>query len=194
MKPSISVSKIASLCLCVLLLTAARASFGQTHSIDVGADFTYLHTNLLPNCNCFSMNGGGGEIQAGLLRRVALLADVTVVHKGGLTPDGYSLTQTATGFGIRYFPTSLTSRLRPFGDVTVGFAHASGSLSPSNTGYGGANAFAFGTGGGFQVHLGHRLTLVPIQAEYLLTTFGNGADNQQNDFRASAGFLFRIKR
>ena len=84
--------------------------------------------------------------------------------------------------------------MKPFADLLVGAAHASGSLSPANTGYGGANAFAAQLGGGLGVHLGRRLVFVPLQAEYLLTRFANGGSNQQNQLRFSAGVLVKLRR
>jgi hypothetical protein len=181
--------------LAALAVTAPRiAAAQQSHSIDVGASYTYVHTNLLPGCDCFNTYGGSGEVQFGLSRHVALLGDVTATHQGNITRDHYSLTQTTFSAGLRYFPSLQQTRLRPFGDLLLGGAHASGSLSPGNTGEGNSTTFAFQTGGGLQLGLNRRWTLVPVQAEYLLTTFGNGAENRQNDLRLSAGILFRIRR
>jgi outer membrane immunogenic protein len=171
-----------------------HAADAQSHSLDAGATYTYLRTNLLPGCNCFGTQGGSGEVQFGLSRRFDLLGDVTVTHRGGVTANQYDLTQTVFTAGVRYFPPAAHFRIRPFGDLLLGGAHAGGSLSPSNTGYGGSTTFAFQTGGGVQYPLTHRWTLIPIQADYLLTTFGNGGDNRQNDLRLSAGILFRLRR
>ena len=133
-------------------------------------------------------------MQFRLSSHLSLLGDVTVTHQGGVTVNQYDLTQTIFAGGVRYFPTSGHLKIRPFGDVLLGDAHARGTLSPENTGYGGSTTFAFETGGGVQYPLSARWTLVPIQAEYLLTTFGNGADNRQNDLRLSVGVLFRLRR
>ena len=181
--------------LAALTMLAPRTSAAQqNHSIDMGASYTYVHTNLLPGCDCFGTYGGSGEVQFGLSRHFALLGDVTATHQGSITPDHYALTQTTFAAGLRYFPPVPRARLQPFGDLLLGGAHASGSLAPGNTGEGSSTAFAFQTGGGVRLRLGDRWILVPVQAEYLLTTFGNGADNHQNDLRLSAGVLFRIRR
>lgn len=168
----------------------------QSHPVDLGGTFTYVRTNIVSGCNCFDTYGGSGEVQVGLSPHLAILGDVTATHQGSITAARYALTQTVFTAGLRYTPVAASSRfhIQPFGDLLVGGAYTSGSLSPSNTGYGSAGTFAFQTGGGLRMPIGHRLSIVPIQAEYLLTTFGNGGDGRQNDLRLSAGILFRLKR
>ncbi len=166
----------------------------QSHPMDIGGTYTYVHTNLLPGCNCFGTQGGSGEVQFGLSSHLYLLGDITVTHQGSVTANKYDLTQSAFTAGVRYFPLADHTRIRPFGDLLLGGAHAEGSLSPVSTGYGGSTTFVLQTGGGIQYLLTRRWTLVPVQAEYLLTNFGNGADNRQNDLRLSAGALFRLHR
>ena len=177
-----------------VLTTVNRPAMAQTHSLDAGAAYTYVRTNLLPGCDCFSTNGGSGQVQFRLTSHLSLLADITVTHSAGVTVNQYDLTQTIFAGGVRYFPTSGYLKIQPFGDVLLGGAHAGGTLSPANTGYGRSKTFAFQTGGGVQYPLSRRWTLMPIQAEYLLTNFGNGADNRQNDLRLSVGVLFRLHR
>lgn len=122
-----------------LALTAVgtRCSLAQgKHPIAVGANYTYVHTNLLPGCSCFSMNGGGAQVEYGLRPHFALLGEFTATHRGGITADGYDLTQFTFAGGMRYRPALDVRRVQPFGDLLVGAAHASGSLSPGNTGCG----------------------------------------------------------
>jgi hypothetical protein len=182
----------------LLVLSAALAMSGaqssiaqQEHSISVGVNYTYVRTNLTPDCNCFGLNGGGAEVQFSLSRRLALLGGVTATHSGDITANHYDLTQVTYAGGLRYFPHSVR-RVHPFGDVLVGGAHSSGSLSPDATGHGGANAFSFETGGGLGISLGRRWTLVPARASYMLTTFSNARDDHQNDLRLSGGIRIRL--
>ena len=178
----------------LLALTTTLASAQSSHSLAIGANYTYVRTNILPGCECFSLNGGGAQVQLGMTSRISLLADVTLTHAGGITPDGYDLGQVSYTFGPRIWVRSPGARLRPFGEIKVGAAHDFGTLSPSRTGVGGgSNAFAFETGGGVEVRLGRRVSLVPVEANYLLTTFHNGFGDRQNDLRLSGGVLFRIK-
>lgn len=175
-------------------LISTPTANAQSHPLDAGATYTYVRTNLLPGCDCFGTQGGSGQVQFRLSSHLSLLGDVTVTHQGSVTANKYDLTQSVFAGGVRYFPLVNRSRLHPFGDLLLGGAHVGGSLSPSSTGYGGSTTFAFQAGGGFQYPLTHRWTLIPMQAEYLLTTFSNGADNRQNDLRLSAGVLFRLHR
>jgi len=177
----------------VLVPFGARPSAAQqNHSLSVGVNYTYLRTNLVPDCNCFGLNGGGAELQYRFRPRLALLADLTATHREGITANHYDLTQVTYAGGLRYFLPVPSRHLRLFGDMLLGGAHASGSLSPDKTGLGSANAFSFQTGGGVNVPLEHGWTLVPVRAEYLLTTFSNGSEDHQNDLRLSAGVLFRL--
>ncbi len=125
-------------------------------------------------------------------RHVDAIADVTLGRQTGITPDGYVLTHLSYTFGARYLLNQRAARSWPFVEAKLGGASAFGNLSPDRTGYGGSNAVAFEAGGRLQVRLRPHLSLVPLEANYLLTKFGNGADNQQNDLRFSAGLIFRI--
>ena len=171
------------------------ASAQHTRPFDLGATYTYTRTNILPGCSCVSLNGGSAEAQYRFTRHLAALADFSAGQRSGITPDGYSLTQFTYTAGLRYFPLRPAARLRPFAEASIGGAHAGGTLSPSRSGVGGSsNAFALQAGGGLQVRVGHRITLQPIQADYLFTTFSNTMNNRQNDLRLSSGILFRLGR
>jgi peptidoglycan-associated lipoprotein len=160
--------------------------------VTVGASYTYLHTNILPGCNCFSMNGSDVQASVGLTPRFAALVEAGATHRGGITPDGYTLTQITYAFGLRTFPLP-AARLRPFGESLFGGAHALGSLAPGNNAIGGSsNAIAFLAGGGTELRLGHSFALQPARIDYELTTFHNGQANHQNDIRLSAGVLYRF--
>jgi hypothetical protein len=179
----------------MLAMSAAAGAAQNDHVVSLGADYTYVRTNILPGCSCFSLNGGGVQIQAGLLSHLSLLGYVTLTHKGGITPDNYALTQLTYTGGVRVRPFSTRARLRPFAEVMLGGASTFGTLSPSRSGLGGgSNAFAFEPGGGLEFRIGSRLSMVPIEADYLLTTFSNSANNRQNDVRLSAGFTIRLWR
>jgi hypothetical protein len=171
----------------------AVGPIGPAHPITVGLEYTYVHTNLVPGCNCFGLNGGGAHIELQLDRHWSALADLTGTHRGNITPDGYQLTQLTYTFGARYRP-MLSKRALPFGEFLVGGAHGFGSLSPSNNAIGGSsNAFALQTGGGLTVRLADHLQLTPARVDYLFTTFENSAANRQNDLRLSAGISFSLR-
>ena len=171
----------------------AGAQAQSTHPLSFGADYTYIRTNLAPGCACFGLQGGGVEAEYGLSSRFFLLADVTVTHASNITPDHYALTQSTYTFGTRVFPVSPARRLKPFAEFKLGAATATGSLAPSATFGGAGTAFALEAGGGLALHLRGRFDLVPLQADYLHTNFGNTQSNTQNDLRLSVAVLYRIR-
>ena len=175
--------------------SAARAQAAPSpHPVSVAVEYTYVRTNIAPGCACFSLNGGSAQVLVSLTRNVDALADITLATQSAITPDSYTLTQLNYTFGARYLPTDRSARYQPFAEARLGGASAFGNLSPQRTGYGGSNAFAVEAGGGLQVRLRPHVTVIPFEANYLLTTFSNGADNRQNDLRLSAGLLFRLGR
>ncbi len=164
----------------------------QSHPVEMGASYTYLHTNILPGCNCFSLNGGDLQAAIGLNRHLQTIGEAGATHRGGITPDGYALTQITYTFGLRYFPFP-AAKLRPFGESLFGGAHALGSLSPGNNPMGGtSNAVAFLTGGGVALQVSRTVELQPARIDYELTNFHNGQANHQNDLRLSVGLLYRL--
>jgi outer membrane immunogenic protein len=166
----------------------------QKPSVDVGGGYTYVHSNIVPGCSCFSLNGGSAQLQIGATRHIAGVANVDVVSKTGITPDNYQLTQVTYTFGGRYTPSS-QARFSPFGEALFGGAHALGTLSPANNAiHGGSNALALRTGGGLMLRVSWRLRIMPLEVDYLLTNFQNNANNRQNDIQVSAGVLFRLRR
>lgn len=181
------------LLLAAVTTLAPVSSAQQPHTFEVGAGYTYLHTNILPGCNCFSLNGGDVQAAVGLNRQFQAVGEAGATHRGGITPDGYTLTQVTYAFGLRYFPLP-AARLRPFGESLFGGAHALGSLAPGNNAIGGSsNAIAFLTGGGVELRLTRTLLLQPARIDYEFTNFRNGQQNHQNDVRLSVGVLYRFR-
>jgi hypothetical protein len=54
------------------------------------------------------------------------------------------------------------------------------------------NAFAMTVGGGLEFKISEHFAIRPVQAEYLLTKFTDGASNRQNNFRYRVGIVFRF--
>ena len=121
---------------------AAHTPGSGVGTLLVGVDYSWIHTNIVPGCNCVQLNGGGLQMEAGFLPHIAAVADLNITHAAGITTDGYTLTQTVYGFGLRYLPLPSHSRFQPFGEALLGGAYASGSLAPDRTGYGQSTAVA----------------------------------------------------
>lgn len=78
-------------------------------------------------------------------------------------------------------------RLTPFAQVLLGVVWASDA-----TVLGSKTAFGMTVGGGIDITVSHNIAIRPLQAEYFLTKFPDGFNNRQNNFRYSAGIVFRF--
>ena len=167
-------------------------AFAQGTAVaELGAGYTYVHTNAPPDgCGCFSMHGGNGWFSYSLTRSFALVAEVGGQRASDIDGSGEDLTLTSYLFGPRY-SWRKSGRFAPFGQVLLGGAHASGSFAGSrfaNT----SNAFAMVAGGGFDVGITRHLAARAFEADYYLTHFSNGLNDRQNNLRISAGIIFRF--
>jgi peptidoglycan-associated lipoprotein len=163
---------------------------------DLALDYSYLRSNAPPGgCTCFNMNGGNASfawpIKPGSF---AFAADFTVEHIGNINSSNYTLTFGTLTVGARYFPHMRHSPLQPFGEALVGGTHAAGSLArpPNPLNNNAEVAFAAVLGGGLDMHVNRRFSVRLAEADYLPTTFDNGSNNHQNNFRISTGVVVRF--
>jgi outer membrane immunogenic protein len=171
------------------------ASAQSAPKAEIAVEYNYVHANAPPSgCGCFSMMGGGAsagfEVHGGL----AAVGEFSGTHASNIAPTGKDLTLTSYLFGPRY-TYHAGQRLAPFGEVLVGLSHASGELAPTKTLSGASsNVFGAAIGGGLDYNAGRVLAIRIVQADYLLTTFANRADNHQNNLRLGAGIVLRFGR
>jgi len=190
----------------ILLLAAAAASAAGVGAhaqaapqvekqlrAELALDYTYVHSNAPPgDCGCINLNGGSATFAWLMRRHFALVGDVTVTRAAGISSDDDSLTLGAYTAGARYLPPLGHSRVQPFGQVLVGFAHSSGSLVENQSASTAGNAFAANVGGGLDVRANRRFSILIIEADYLVTTFTNGVNDHQNNLRISAGVVLHF--
>jgi peptidoglycan-associated lipoprotein len=156
---------------------------------EVAVTYDWVHTNAPPaDCGCFSMNGGSGSFAYRFTPSFSVVGEAGAVTNGNVNKSGLGLTLADFLGGGRYTMRN-RSRLKPFGEVLVGVAHTSGSLSPDSIGVGSATAFAMETGGGVDVKLSPHFALRAVQADYLLTLFSNRINDHQNNVRLGAGVV-----
>ncbi|HEU0369982.1 MAG TPA: hypothetical protein VFR42_12265, partial [Candidatus Acidoferrum sp.] len=86
-------------------------------------------------------------------------------------------------------------RITPFGQTLFGVAHALNGTYLN----GKQTDFAMTVGGGFDFRLSRRISIRPIQADYLLTRFNefetfqlNTSNSTQNNLRLSTGLVFHF--
>ena len=182
-----------ALAVAVLLCTAMTAAAQERNSTEVFVGYSYMRANpstsSVPN---FNLNGGTGSIAYYPLRWLGLTADFGGYHVGQIGPASVDGTLYTYLFGPRVRLPG-TKHLKPFAQLLVGAAHASGSTAFSASTS--RNAFAMAVGGGLDVpatrHFGVRL----FEVDYLPTWFpetAGGSRLVQQNVRISTGVRFRF--
>lgn len=167
---------------------AAGAFAQQTPAIpvgEVGFDYSFFHIHSSLNAPGVNENGGGGYFEYNLNRIIGLVGDI-----GAYNSSAVGQTTVTYLFGPRL--NWRKGRFTPYTQFLVGGAHASSNTAQVTTGQ---NAFAAAFGGGLDIALTHRISLKPVQVEYLITElpgFTGGAANIQNNLRISAGVVLRF--
>ena len=204
----------------LLLVAGSALAQGEYPTVETSPAFMYIRTNpnltnaftvtgpggQTPGSNSFNCEGGGGTIAYNVSSLLGVAADL-----GGcrFTGNTLGLGNKITGNQFTYlFGPRITFRssspFRPFFDLTFGGDRLSASCKSSATSCVNAtggntyskNAFAMAVGGGFDIKLSKRISLRPVQAEYLYTRFGNSCaasvcnnNNNQNAFRLKSGIV-----
>jgi opacity protein-like surface antigen len=166
----------------VMLLSAVAASAQDTPKVEAFGGYSYLHVS--DQGTTANFNGGSGSLAYNLNNWLGVVGDFGGYRWSNSGVDATVVTYMG-GPKIAY----RTGRFTPFVQTLFGGAHLSGSTF---TGSASEDSFAMALGGGVDwnatPHIGVRL----IQAEYLLTTFNDGANDRQNNARISAGVVFRF--
>jgi opacity protein-like surface antigen len=203
----------------LLLLTAGSAlAQGEFPTVETSPAFMFIRTSpnfthafnvggtQITGSNDFNCAGGGGTLAYNVSSLLGIAADLGGCKFFGNT---IGLGNTITGNQFTYlFGPRITLRnsspFRPFFDLGFGgdrlsatCKNSAGScISNFGTGTYSKNAFALAVGGGFDIQLSKRISLRPIQAEYLYTRFGNSCalavcsnNNNQNAFRLKSGIV-----
>jgi opacity protein-like surface antigen len=169
------------------------AAAQERNSTEVFLGYSYMRANPSSSAaDSFNLNGGSGSIAYYPLRWLGLTADFGGYHVGQIGSTSVDSTLSTYLFGPRVRLPG-TSHVKPFAELLLGAAHATGS-----TAFAGAsthNAFAMAVGGGVDTPLTHHIGLRLFELDYLPTWFpetvGGGRLVQQN-IRVSTGVRFRF--
>jgi len=199
----------------LLLLTAGLALAQDYPTVETSPQFMYIRTPISFNIpggpsvsQSFNCAGGGGTLAYNFSSLVGIAADLGGCKYFGQTvPAPISSNINGTAFTFLFGP-RLTFRskspFQPFAELNFGGMRIGISCenNPSNctdnfgTGSRSKTAFAMTVGGGFDIKLSKKLSLRPVQAEYLYTRFGNDCNltvctfnNNQNSFRLKSGIV-----
>jgi Outer membrane protein beta-barrel domain len=149
----------------------------ETPKAELYLGYDYARVNS--GGSAFSFNGGGGQFAYNATNWLGVVGDLG----GYYTGSGFRSGLFSYVFGPRL---NLRGRgkVTPFAQVLFGGARSING-SPRN-------AFALTAGGGVDFKISEHFSIRPVQAEYFLTKFADSASNRQNNFRYSAGIIFRF--
>src|SRR5271167_106000 len=195
--------------LMAVALIFCGVSFAQdSPKIEATGDYSYFRVNpgLPSHFNSQNLNGGGGDITFFLKTMIGIKADLQGYGSfTQCTKPGAPISGCASGnlFTYMFGPVVKyrAGKFEPFGEVLLGGAHTNfygnacnnagicGAKSPTN------NAFSMAIGGGIDIAVSQHFGIRLVDADYLLTRFGNnftGGNNSQSNFRFQTGVQFRF--
>jgi hypothetical protein len=190
------VSKMKNRCAVFVLLAAFSVALpvkaqSETSQLEAYGGYDYVRFNVnayvpgvAPSAS-YNAGGGGGQLEYNPNNWLGAVGDLN----GYLVTKG---TPLAGAFSYMFGPRINLRRdkITPFAQVLFG-----GIVATSGIGHpGDTNAFATAAGGGLDVKVSRHVSIRPVQAEYFLTKFPDGLNNRQNNFRFSAGIVFRFGR
>src|SRR5271165_1685930 len=132
-----------------------------TPKYETGLNYSWLHVNSANYDYQRTGNGGSGYFEYNLNKTFGLVADFGGYANTKKGIDDKALTYL---FGPRFNWRHL--RLNPYAQFLFGGAYA--WSGPNNTTQ---NAFATAAGGGLDYNLTHRISIKPVQVEYVMSEF-----------------------
>jgi hypothetical protein len=186
-------------CLLGFLSVLGATARGQEFSkFDLFAGYSYVRANPNgPTLPSFNMNGGEASLAYNANSWLSGVVDFAGYRTSRLTflePRDFKGNMYTYLFGPRISYRHL-GRFTPFGQTLFGVAHALNGTYLN----GKQTDFAMTVGGGFDFRLSQRVSIRPIQADYLLTHFSefesfqmNTSNSTQNNVRVSTGAVFHF--
>lgn len=175
----------------VLLASSAVLCAQTTGRYEVSAAAVGEHSNRANSSQSVSMTGGEAGIAVDLHRGWGLAANFSGTHSGSVGQSGVPLTLTTLTFGPHYRYGK--KRLSTYGALLFGFAHGSDSVFPgSTTVTTTASSYAIELEGGMDLGLRKHLAWRMIEVGWVHTALPNGVNNEQDNFRAATGIVFRF--
>jgi hypothetical protein len=172
-------------------LPCARAQEIATPKIELYGGYDYVRYNANPRINgvppseSFGANGISGQVAYNTNNRFGIVGELS----------GYRLARNGLGttYQVSYlFGPRVSLRwhvVTPFAQVLFGGVWAADGVT-----LGPVSAFGMTAGAGIDLRVSRYFTVRPLQAEYFMTKFPDGANNRQNNFRFGAGIVLRLGR
>jgi opacity protein-like surface antigen len=178
-----------------LLILLPLAAFAQDKpKVEVFGGYSYLRTDddfLLDNLN---LHGWNAAVTGNINKWFGITGDFSGHYNDYQISPGVRADISGhiflTGPQLAYRKNDVW---QPFVHVLVGAARqhisvptATGRVKNTDT------AFAMALGGGLDAHIAKHLAVRLFQTDYVLTTFDDGDNNAQNNFRLSTGLVLRL--
>ena len=184
--------------LAVMLVLAAISAgplWAQEQPSRFEAYAGYYYTRFNINANApgiapsatYNGNGGGGQFEYNVNRWLGAVADLggfvaTSSGNGAFAGAGFTYL-----FGPRV--NFRRGKVAPFAEILFGGVRTTDGIARST---GTENNLAMTAGGGIDFKVSKHVSLRLVQADYFLTKIPDGLNNRQNNFRFSAGVVFRF--
>jgi hypothetical protein len=161
----------------------------ETPKVELYGGYGYIRYNANPRINgvphfeSFSANGITGQAVYNPNSRFGIVSELSGYS---LAREGHSATyQISYLFGPRV--SLIRHVVMPFAQVLFGGVWAADGVT-----LGPVSAFGMTAGGGFDLRVTSYIAVRPVQAEYFITKFPDGANHRQNNFRFGAGIVLRL--
>jgi len=175
--------------ICVVSMVGFAAAQAPTSG---NAFFGYSYENSKLTVDRASLNGWEGSLEGKIFPHVGIVADFSEHYGSPSSPNSFCVNNNLCGpvglsheldvmFGPRVSVS--VSRWKPFGQILVGVAHATGATDFRNN-----FSFASAFGGGLDYRIA-RPVAWRFQGDYVRTSLYSFT---QNDFRFSTGIVFRF--
>jgi opacity protein-like surface antigen len=182
----------------ILLLAAAFGAASpavaqdetETPQVELYGGYYYVRFNSSVNAPVFPVpagfnaNGGGGQLEYNVTKWLGIVGDFAGYHVSAQPSAG----TFSYLFGPRINFRRKRQTVMPFAHVLLGGMTANGNIGR----VGSQTVFAMTIGGGLDVKVSPSVAIRPVQVEYLMTTFSDGLNNRQDNFRFGAGIVFRF--
>jgi opacity protein-like surface antigen len=175
--PSLLIVRILTALLTISAFTLLARAQDETPKVEVYGGYNYVRVSDLGDS--YNFNGGSGQFAYNANRWLGIVGD----FGGYYTSDGFHAGVLSFLAGPRVNFRG-HGKMTPFAQVLLG-----GARSIDNSPL---NAFAMTVGGGLDYKISQHFAIRPVQAEYFLTKFSDGASDRQNNFRYGAGVVFQF--
>jgi len=170
-------------------LPCARAQEIETPKTELYGGYEYVRyyanprINGVPTSESLGANGISGQVAYNTNNRFGLVGELS----------GYSLARKGrdTTYQVSYLFGPRVSLRR---HVVTAFAQLllGGVWAADGVILGPVNAFGMTAGGGIDLKVSRYFSVRPLQVEYFMTKFPDGANDRQNNFRFGAGIVLRL--